>query len=72
MIKFSEILKEEQITPQQFQKIDKINKISGKISINAYDFIINQFSRYGIDIADKKKLRNDIDSAISSEIIVDF
>lgn len=73
MIKLVEILlKDEQLSPQQFQRIDKINRISNKISLNAYDFIISQFSRYGIDIADKRKLKIDVDSLISSEIVIDI
>lgn len=73
MIKLVEILlKDEQLSPQQFQRIDKINRISNKISLNAYDFIISQFSRYGIDIADKRKLKIDVDSLISSEIMIDI
>lgn len=73
MIKFSEILlREEQLSQQQFQRMNRINKISDKISTNTYDFIINQFSKYGIDITDKRKLKMDVDDTISSEIMIDI
>jgi methyl coenzyme M reductase subunit D len=72
MIKFSEILREEQLSQQQFQRMNRINKISDKISINTYDFIINQFSKYGINVTDKRKLKMAIDDTISSEIVIDI
>jgi methyl coenzyme M reductase subunit D len=73
MIKFSKILlREEQLSQQQFQRMNRINKISDKISINTYDFIINQFSKYGINVTDKRKLKMAIDDTISSEIVIDI
>ena len=72
MIKFFDIIREEQISPQQFQRLDKINKLATRISNNTYDFIISQFSKYGIDVTDKNKLRVDVDDTISSEIMIDI
>ena len=59
-------------SPDQAAYLDLVNRKAALITNRVYDFTISQFSKYGIEIADKNKLKYDIDDAISQEIIVDI